>query len=83
MAKSLQHAGRRWSRMMVFLLLFAVAIPWYWRWLGLSPGARTWGMPTWFVVAVAGSFAISVAAAWQLSTPWATEAAAAKDKREP
>jgi hypothetical protein len=70
-------------RFALFFILFAVAIPWYWSWFGWSPDARLWGMPTWFVVAVVGSFAISALTAWQLRKPWEAELAAAKESPEP
>ena len=76
-----RQAGR--GRIALFIVLFAVAIPWYWRAAGFSPDARTWGMPTWFVVSVAGSFAISLVAAWQLRSPWPAEHPVAKGHREP
>ena len=60
-AKSLSVA----SRVASFVVLFAIAIPWYWRWLGGVGHRQVFGMPIWFAVAVAASAAISVNAAWQ------------------
>lgn len=52
-------------RVASFVVLFAIAIPWYWQWLGSVAYRQVFGTPLWFVVAVAASLAISMNAAWQ------------------
>jgi hypothetical protein len=54
----------------LFVGLFLIAVPWYWRWLPISPRAIWWGVPAWFAVAVGGSFIISLTTAWYLRLPW-------------
>jgi hypothetical protein len=73
------------AQLLLFVMLFAVAIPWYWEVAGFEPGGRTAGLPNWFVVAVLASAAISLAAAWQLRRPWPGEEQPpiSKERRQP
>ena len=73
---------RGWAQVTLFVMLFALAIPWYWRAAGLSPTGRTAGVPNWFLVAVLGSAAISTAAAWQFHrSPWDQDRPQSKETR--
>lgn len=51
----------RWWVWIVYLILFAIAIPWYWNLPSLPIDAKSiwFGFPAWVVVSVAGSFLIS------------------------
>ena len=60
-------------RALSFVALFAIAIPWYWRWLGDLAYHRVVGVPAWFAVAVVASIGISINAAWQLGGSWASD----------
>ncbi len=57
---------------LTYVVLFALAIPWYWVWL---PDAirLVLGMPLWACGALGGSALISCYTAWLLSFPWAAE----------
>jgi hypothetical protein len=51
----------RWWIWVIYLVLFAIAVPWYWT-FSFMPIEQTavWiGFPAWVVVSVAGSFLIS------------------------
>ena len=64
---------RSMTRISIFAALFAVAIPWYWRWFPELAEYLVVGLPTWFVVAVVGSLAISIYTAWNFRKPWPME----------
>jgi len=55
---------------LVYLLLFAGAIPWYW---STETIVLWFGFPRWVVVSVAGSAVISCFTAWLLLTRWPVE----------
>ena len=61
------------TRISIFAALFAVAIPWYWRWFPELAEYLVVGLPAWFVVAVVGSLAISIYTAWNFRKPWPME----------
>jgi hypothetical protein len=55
---------------LAFLLLLAVAVPWYWP----RDDPSIWfGVPRWVVVAVGASAATSLLTAWLLRRPWPDE----------
>ena len=56
----------------VFAILFALAVPWYWTRSEPDP-TLWWGIPAWFIVAVAVSFVISLLASFAFSLPWPEE----------
>ena len=56
-----------------YVLLFSVAIPWYWRFV---PGSNQWiwfGMPAWVTTAIGVSVVISALTSWLLQRPWPEE----------
>jgi hypothetical protein len=57
---------------MVFILLFAVAIPWWWSWIPEIANATLLGAPIWFVSAIGGSLVISFVSMRYLSVAWAS-----------
>ncbi len=54
----------------VFILLFTIAIPWWWRWLPNLGNQTLLGAPIWFVTAVVGSFLISAVTVKCLAIAW-------------
>ena len=62
-------AGWIW---LVYLVLFGIAIPWYWQFPGFDKIADAiWlGFPAWVVVAVLGSASISTFTAWLWLKYW-------------
>ena len=59
-----------WSIWGIYVLLFFVAVPWYWP----REDRTIWlGMPAWVVVAILGSAVISTFTAWVLHRPWPDE----------
>ncbi len=61
--------------LLVYLLLFGVAVPWYWQFLPIAHDALVMGMPAWAFAATLGSLAISLFSAWILMRPWPCEEA--------
>ena len=55
---------------MIYVVLFAIAIPWYWPERELPV---VLGMPLWAAVAVGASFLISLFTAWLLLFRWPEE----------
>ena len=53
-----------------FVLLFAIAIPWYWRFFPNIATRIVGGVPCWVLVSLLGSLAISTFTAWTLYTRW-------------
>ena len=58
---------------LIYALLCAAAVPWYWKYLAVPPDRLLWGMPVWVASSIAGSAAISLFTAWLLSRPWPQE----------
>ena len=54
----------------IYLLLFIVAVPWYWGEGGSKP---VLGMPLWAVVSIGVSFFISCLTAWAAFRTWPSE----------
>lgn len=54
----------------VFALLFAIAIPWYWRFLPELAIRIVMGVPFWVLVSLIGSVAISSFTAWTFYSSW-------------
>jgi hypothetical protein len=76
-----QTYGWNWQRLLLFIVLFLIAVPWYWRVLGWSSTSIVVGVPVWFAVAVMGSITVSALAAWFLRTPWPAENASSDLQR--
>jgi len=53
-----------------YLLLFLVAVPWYWGEGGSKP---VLGMPLWAVVSISVSFLISCLTAWAAFRTWPSD----------
>jgi len=53
-----------------YLLLFLVAVPWYWEEGGSKP---VLGMPLWAVVSIGVSFLISCLTAWTAFRTWPSD----------
>ena len=71
----------RWRIWLVYAVLFAFAVPWYWGLLPHSTAVRlVYGAPLWAVVSVLGSFLISLFTAALLYQPWEGEEADAAPK---
>ncbi len=67
----LPPAPRRWWIGAVYVLLFAVSVPWY---LPASDPVPVWlGLPHWVVIAIVGSAAIAVFTALVVTRFWPTE----------
>ena len=74
--KPAKQAGEiylRWQIWTIYLLLFAIAIPWYWRFIPINEQTLWLGVPPWFFTAMLGSLAISLFTAWQLRKSWPVE----------
>ena len=69
-----------WRIWLIYALLFAIAIPWYWP---PEDATRWFGMPVWVVVAVVTSAVISGFTAWLLRRPWPDRPEAKPDKADP
>ena len=61
--------GRRWPAV-VYCLLVAVGIPWYWP---QHDTTLILGVPAWVAVAIGVSALASVFTAWLLRAPWDAE----------
>ena len=62
-------AARRWPAM-VYCLLVAIGIPWYWP---RHDTTLIFGVPAWVAVAIGVSVIGSVFTAWLLRAPWEQE----------
>ena len=67
--------GRKWPAL-VYALLLAVGIPWYWP---ADDHSIAFGMPAWVVVAIAASACASIFTAWLLAKPWPAESKPEQD----
>ena len=61
--------------LLAYLVLFSVAVPWYWQFLPIADDALVLGMPAWAFGATIGSLSISLFSAWILSSRWPCEEA--------
>ena len=67
----LPPAPRRWWIGAVYVLLFALSVPWY---LPASAPVPTWlGLPYWVVIAIAGSTGVALFTALVVARFWPTE----------
>lgn len=70
MANTNDHRSRlitNWLITFIYLLLFAIGIPWYWP----TDDRTIWlGMPAWVVIAIMASVAISLLTALLFYCPW-------------
>lgn len=69
--------------LVVYLLLFAVAVPWYWQFLPIADDRFLLGMPVWACGAVAGSLLISLFSCWTLLRRWPCEDSAKSQSEAP
>ena len=60
---------------LIYLLLFGLAVPWYWQFIPGSSSTLIMGMPLWVIAAIVGSAAISAFTAALLSRAWPDEEA--------
>lgn len=69
--------GQSFALPLTLLAIFtAIAIPWYWQFLGEATALRSVvGLPLWVVLTVGGSFAVSCVTFWLYQIPWEAEAA--------
>ena len=63
----------RWPIVVTYLILFAIAIPWYWQWFGSAAIQPVFGLPRWVLVSILGSVGISVLTAWLIYKHWPEE----------
>ncbi len=61
--------GRKWPAL-VYVVLLAVGIPWYWP---HDDHRIVLGMPGWVIIAIAASACASIFTAWLLAKPWPDE----------
>ena len=59
--------------LLAYLVLFSVAIPWYWQFLPIADDALVLGMPVWAFGATISSLSISLYSAWLLLRRWPCE----------
>ena len=69
-----QDGHLSWRIGLAYLILFAMAVPWYWRYLPLEETAVWLGMPAWVVAAIFVSVMASLLTAWVLRRRWPEEA---------
>ena len=55
---------------LVYLVLFAVAVPWYWRFMPTTAMTICLGMPLWVIFSIAASFLISLVTAGLICCRW-------------
>lgn len=67
----------------LYAVLVAIAVPWYWRWFPCVAELRVAGAPIWVATSVAASVAISGVTAWLLARPWPGEEPASKQTVSP
>ena len=60
--------------LLAYLVLFGIAVPWYWQFLPIAHDALLMGMPVWAFGATLGSLLISLFSAWILLRRWPCEA---------
>lgn len=60
----------RWSIWFTYVVLFTIAIPWYW---SRDSVHIVFGVPLWAAVSIGGSALISVFTAWLLIRFWPME----------
>ncbi|HCU86759.1 MAG TPA: hypothetical protein DGP39_04465 [Verrucomicrobiales bacterium] len=63
----------RWPIVVTYLLLFAIAIPWYWSAFGEAATQPLLGLPRWVMVSILGSAGISVLTSWIILKHWPEE----------
>jgi len=56
-----------------YLILFGIAVPWYWQFLPIADDALLLGMPVWAFGAVVASLFISLYSSWILYRRWPCE----------
>jgi len=72
-----------WRIWLIYLVLFIVAVPWYWWMLPVS-GMSVWlGMPLWVVVSLAVSAIVSTFTAALLCRRWPDEQDAERQETHP
>ena len=59
--------------LLAYLVLFGLAVPWYWQFLPIPTDSLLLGMPIWAFGATVGSLAISLFSAWILLRRWPCE----------
>jgi len=59
--------------LLAYLVLFGLAVPWYWQFLPLPKDGLLFGMPVWAFGATVGSLAISLFSSWILLRRWPCE----------
>ena len=59
--------------LLVYVLLFLVAVPWYWQFIPWASDRLALGIPCWVFVSVLGSACVSVHTALVLRRPWPDE----------
>ncbi len=59
--------------LLVYLLLFGLAVPWYWQFLPIAVDTLILGMPVWAFGAIASSLLLSLFSAWVLARQWPCE----------
>jgi polyferredoxin len=59
--------------LLAYLVLFSIAVPWYWNFLPIADDVLVLGMPAWAFGATIGSLSISLFSAWILSRRWPCE----------
>ncbi|MBL68256.1 MAG: hypothetical protein CMO74_07375 [Verrucomicrobiales bacterium] len=64
----------RWPIVVTYLILFAIAIPWYWQWFGAAATQPVLGLPRWVLVSILGSVGISLLTAWLILKHWPEDA---------
>lgn len=62
-----RHIYLQWRTWLIYAVLFSIAVPWYWP---SNPITTTFGLPTWVVVTLVSSVAISGYTAWLLLFRW-------------
>ena len=65
--KNTQSKYVKWLIGLIYIVLLAVGVPWYWR----SDDKTIWfGFPAWAMVAIIVSFILSCLTAWLLQRSW-------------
>ena len=62
---------RRGRTAALFVLLFVIAIPWWWQFAPTIGERVTLGAPLWFITSIAGSIVVSAVSARYLALAWA------------
>ena len=58
---------------LVYIMLFLVAIPWYWQWMPRVASLVVGGFPVWVLVSILGSAGVSFWTVATLAKPWPHE----------